>query len=394
MTLRRSERRSAPAQRVGSASRSARHLGRSSGADKTLRAVRYVSRATRAIIPHYLRDGGSELAAHLAETNERVPPLVAEITDEGAKIGVGKDQLSWGVTRRGGKFVVAILISDRDIRAKQLVKQLAQTYQGMVFARSVGTAHSSDPQNHYSPVPSTLYSNGAICPGASVGHIRGFPGSLGCLVRSTVPGQDWIGVLSASHVLAMNNRAKKGDIVLSPAAPDGSGLDEDQCGTLERYKLLVDFDKELHGANQVCCVDVALVKLEEKRDVPECTMVPNPRNSHKLMRINRVIGGDEVADQCGWPVYKVGRTTGFTKGVLDIVGLQRQPILLNGTPYLYTNILTVRHLEKPFSKPGDSGALVYTSGGEAVGLVIGGTDEVSFLSPFDACLRDIKATLL
>jgi hypothetical protein len=113
------------------------------------------------------------------------------------------------------------------------------------------------------------------------------------------------------------------------------------------------------------------------------------------MPIKEVIGGDKVADRLEQPVYKVGRTTGLTRGILEIVGLQRQPIRIDDQHYIYTNVLAVASYDnKPFSKAGDSGALVYTEDGCAIGLVIAGTDQVSYLSPLDACLRDIEATLL
>jgi hypothetical protein len=207
-----------------------------------------------------------------------------------------------------------------------------------------------------------------------------------------------VGLLTASHVLALDNKADEDDGVFIPAIQDGGPGNRNRCGVLVDYSVLPDYRKALTGvANQFCCIDVALVKERERigpSKFAEKTMVPNPSNPEQTMPIKGVIGGEQATMYINRPVFKVGRTTGLTQGTLNIVGLQRQPIWLNNKPYHYTNILAIRARRgKPFSRPGDSGALVYTKDGWGLGLVVGGTDEFSFLTPLDACLESMRATL-
>jgi hypothetical protein len=69
--------------------------------------------------------------------------------------------------------------------------------------------------------------------------------------------------------------------------------------------------------------------------------------------------------------------------------------LPDGKIYVYTDVIAVRRLESsPFSSPGDSGSLVYTEDGLALGLIIGATDELTYVSPMEKCLKEIEAELL
>jgi hypothetical protein len=105
---------------------------------------------------------------------------------------------------------------------------------------------------------------------------------------------------------------------------------------------------------------------------------------------------DALIERSGEKVYKIGRSTDLTEGILDIVGLQRQVIRLpDNRLYLYTDVITVERAgRKPFSESGDSGALVYTADGYGIGFIIGGTEDMSFVSPMDVCLREIEAELI
>src|SRR5262249_2694789 len=68
--------------------------------------------------------------------------------------------------------------------------------------------------------------------GSSIGHFAITAGTLGCFV--TRPKTKAIGVLSNNHVLANENRAKKGDAILQPGKADG-GKRRDRVATLDRF---------------------------------------------------------------------------------------------------------------------------------------------------------------
>jgi hypothetical protein len=357
-------------------------------------AIDYLARSTRDILTHYMGDNGTKIADCLEEFAGEMPPVVANSTDEGEsyRLPPPEKQISWGITRKNGKFVLAILTEIQDSEANRVAERIEKNYGGLIVRRITARAHSSH------PAPGFNSSIRRLSPGASIGHVSGYPGTIGAFVRSTRENENWTGVISASHVLGRNNKAKDGEIVISPGHPDGPKSCKNQVGTLDRFIYLTHFDEDddPHG-NYLCCPDVALVRLldDKKHRYPDVTFVNSPEDPHNLMPIREVLGGDSVADRLEQQVYKMGRTTGLTRGVLEIIGLQRQPIRIDDKQYIYTNVLAVSSDDgKPFSKPGDSGALVYTADGYAIGLVIAGTDQVSYVSPLDACLRDIEATLL
>jgi len=345
----------------------------------------YLARSTRDVLSDYMGDEGYEIADSLKDLNALMPAVLA---------GRPADkQVSWGITRRDGKFKVMILADDD---TDPTIQGIVRSYGGVFVNRLTAEVHSLDPTRLNVPISPLLRERTA---GASIGHKSGYPGTLGCFVRKS----NWIGVISASHVLGRNNRSRKGDEILSPGSPDGPKLHSSKIGTLEDYFLLSHFENA--SDNYLCCQDIALVKIDVANfgDVPKVTEVWSPQDPNTPMPIKRVIGGRDVANRLGERVCKVGRTTGLTFGILDIVGLQRQRIVIadsdpgeNPTErdYVYTNILAVRCDYGPFSRAGDSGALVYTEDGCAIGIVIAGTEQYSFVSPLDACLQDMQATIL
>ena len=354
-------------------------------------AIRHISKATRDIIQFYIRGTvGSKIGDRLAEENENISSILTQLQQPDA-------QLSWGITRKNRKFSVIILVSEEGGPAHRIAKDIEQGYGGIVCSQVIGSAHGIpkgwDPQNDEFKAARPL--NMGIFPGASISHHVGFPGTVGCIVRSARLGENSLGLLTASHVLSLDNIADQDDRVFVPAVQDGRGLKSEQCGTLVDYTVLPDFRSLLNGrANQFCCVDVAMVKQGDRAPFPGQTIVPNPSDINQMMPLKGVIGGEQATRYINRPVFKLGRTTGFTVGLLNVVGLQRQPIWLNEKQYHYMNILAVKARKgAPFSRAGDSGALVYTKDGWALGLVIGGTDELSFVTPLDACLETMQATL-
>jgi hypothetical protein len=298
-------------------------------------------------------------------------------------------QISWGITRRDGCYKVLILSEGNEIH--RAVQDLGEAYDGVFVTRVPGRAHSFDPASaRKHPAHFALPDR---APGASIAHVAGYPGTLGCFVLTAGSPGGRIGAISASHVLGRKGQSEKGDDILSPGHPDGPKIKGVKIDVLEEFSLLTDFQDE--SDNYLCCQDIALVNVTDMQEFPDRTMAWCPKDEAKLIPVKGVIGGREVAERLGQPVYKRGRTTGLTRGILEIVGLQRQRIVIGGRDHIYTNILAVKcEDDTPFSKSGDSGALVYTEDGYPLGLVIAGTDQYSFVSPLDACLRDMKATLL
>jgi hypothetical protein len=349
-------------------------------------ADQYLARSTRDVLRAYIGDEGDEIATGLERLNEVLPAVVAG-PNQGLR--AAEKQISWGITRQEGRYKVLILSEGNEIH--RAVQRLGEAYDGVFVTRLPGNAHSFDPASAIEHQRHLAMPDRA--PGASIGHVSGYPGTLGCFVLTAGPNGNEIGAISASHVLGRKGQSKKGDDILSPGHPDGPRVRNAKIGVLEDFSLLTDF-QDIQD-NYLCCQDIALVRITDMEEVPDRTMAWCPKDENKLISIKEVIGGREVAERLGQSVYKRGRTTGLTRGTLEIVGLQRQRIVIGGRDHIYTNILAVKcEDDTPFSKSGDSGALVYTEDGYPLGLVIAGTEQYSFVSPLDACLRDMKATLI
>jgi hypothetical protein len=371
---------------------------------KLRRSEQAVAFNTKEIVTHYLGGEGARVAEALIDHGNRLPPVVLKevLGPKGGYATQSADkQMSWGITKHDGRYKVAIILESGEqgsdaLRAAELIER---SYQGLIVRDVSARAHSSGPDRACKPLIEGLN------PGGSISHRDGFPGTIGAIVRNDRGDGEWLGVLGASHVLAHHDAAA-GGFVFAPGRLDGSAMNTEICGKLERYKLINFYDEDTPDADYLNCVDAALVRLPEPRrrnhSVPDRNRVRNVAGSG-FVDITDALGGDEVAERLGMPVYKLGRTSGFTEGTLKYIGLQRQIIKIGSKDCIYTNVLAVSApRDQPFSRPGDSGALVYTADGFGIGLVIGGTngvdngrqDSVTFLSPLDACLLDTQVRLL
>jgi hypothetical protein len=205
--------------------------------------------------------------------------------------------------------------------------------------------------------------------GFSVGHPAVTAGTIALAVYDVLPGgalsppAPGIGIpsgyyiLSNNHILANENSATIGDPILQPGSYDGGKLEADVIGSLTRYvpiELAPDIPKEQH-AN---LVDAAIA------------LVPCQDIERELYWIGRVRGWRRRQDvTVGTVVQKVGRSSGYTIGRI---------IAVNATIDIgYSGGKTARFhdqfLVSPCSFPGDSGSLITTLDGVAVGLLCAGS---------------------
>lgn len=128
----------------------------------------------------------------------------------------------------------------------------------------------------------------------------------------------------------------------------------------------------------------------------EYNLVPDPKHTSRLKKISGVVRTEEVLEYSGREVYKIGRTTRFTAGTFSAIETTQVSIKLpNNRIYIYSNVYQVQSQPgKTFSKGGDSGAVVYTADFKALGLVVGGNDNYSWISPLDRCMEAMHIDLL
>jgi hypothetical protein len=312
-----------------------------------------------------------------------------------------ENRLAIGKRLVDGKEVLAVCLEKEDGPAYNEAIALKAESPEKVVVEVVGLAQSVWPKDEKKNKPEGPWS---LEPGSSVGHIDSYAGSLGIFVTFEYPkgpkGRKkgtFKGFTSASHVLGVNNKAEMGDHIVSPARPDSDNDAALKVGVLGSYKPLTHYTQQNDPQSVVNRVDIGVVELDVEVDCTMRNLVVDPARAKELMPITGVLSEDELLAHLDQPVYMVGRTSGFSEGVLLVAALSVYPIRLpNGKSYLYGDTCVVRPKDEntTFSAGGDSGALIYTADGKAAGFLVAGSPTRSFFQPAHSCLKSINAKLI
>ena len=197
-----------------------------------------------------------------------------------------------------------------------------------------------------------------------------------------------IGTLGGFVRLAGENRGRRRkDRILQP------GTDEVELAapvaTLHDFARLRKSPARAHVANGDVNwngIDAAVAFLYddvawEPRYLPARRTLPAPA------RWAPVKLGDEV--------FKVGRTTGLTRGTIVMTTLELGPVGYELGPCWFRQCFAVENTsrDKPFSDGGDSGSLIVKPTGEAVGLLFAGDGTYTYACDLGRVLARFKATL-
>ena len=206
-----------------------------------------------------------------------------------------------------------------------------------------------------------------LCLGCSVSHENGPAGTLGAFVRR----QGQIGILSCCHVLALGGDASEGDFVCQPARRDlQQMLGEHRVGTLSGTftPLVPSLPKGPRVENPLDAAMAFLTKAEygDGNCIP-CNDIVGERAIPADLK-GKPIGkvGVAAALPRGARLAKIGRSSGYTEGILSMSNLRSfTPILERKkarNTYIFPNVIEVESLSAatPFARGGDSGALVFT----------------------------------
>jgi hypothetical protein len=206
-------------------------------------------------------------------------------------------------------------------------------------------------------------------------------GTLGCFVQPRAGGR--VCVLSNNHVLANENRGKKGDAVLQCGAYDGGQVPDDKVAKLQNFVRL-----KRQGANEVDC---AIAALEEGV----------PADQTKLHGVGKLAGlGDAFLDE-GAVVSKIGRTTGLTHGRVTAFELDNVVVGFDIGAIRFDNQIEVEGADdEPFSDGGDSGSLIIGAEKRGVALLFAGSDQgganglgLTYANPLRLVLDALKVDL-
>lgn len=208
-------------------------------------------------------------------------------------------------------------------------------------------------------------------------------GTLGCFVTLS---QGATAILSNNHVLAGENRGKKGkDRILQPGNLTFTAAQH--VATLTDFVMLKPSPPGARPAlgNVIFnAVDAAVATLEPNIAFTQAYMparsLPAPHG----------LGTAKVGDK----VFKVGRTTGLTNGTITAVGTVVGPI-----PYAPGNCWFSQQFEivgdhgTMFSDHGDSGSAILSTTGEVIGLLYAGNGTHTYACPIQAVLAALSCHL-
>lgn len=250
-------------------------------------------------------------------------------------------------------------------------------------------------------------------PGVSIAHRNGSAGTLGCLVHRS--GQRFM--LSNNHVLALLNTGKLGDGVLQPGPADG-GTTEHIVGELAAFEAIRFLDEPPPSSSQPTTPPPSgltgwlarLLQLLGLRSAPRpigtvsggtttsaylnrvdaaiANIYPNIQTNAALLDVNTAPVG--ISDpKLGIRVYKTGRTSGLTSGLVTQVDVTVD-VQYGSRTARYANQIMMT----PFTQRGDSGSLVIDEQRRAVGLVFSGSDQITVASPIRFVLSAMRVELM
>lgn len=272
-------------------------------------------------------------------------------------IGVGV-----GFERRGinNSFVVNLYVENKEEYNTNFLTEKYDVLDGtQIRVNTIGKISLSPTRMHR-----------PASPGCSVGH----PNITACTIGCFVIGEEGIYILSNNHVLADNNRAAIGDIIIQPGTLDGGNVAYNAIARLEDFEPI-----NFAGDNEM---DAAIAKINGKN--------ANPFIPH----IGRIRGVREPS--AGMIVEKFGRTTGYTRGIIQDIGADVL-ININGNRVRFIDQMRITSSIPGilFSSGGDSGSLILHRK-NAVGLLFAGSDttNTTFATPIIKILNRFNVNIL
>jgi hypothetical protein len=277
--------------------------------------------------------------------------------------------LAFGIRGRGKDYELAVRVQAAMPGVDAILEDVRRRARGEVHVRHVGRVVKQAAWHRRRNRPLQI--------GGSIGHAKhDMAGTLGAFVTRGSGREDFI--LSNNHVLADENRAKRGDRILQPGRLDG-GRAADLVGFLGPYVRL-----RLRGNR----VDAAIASLAA--DVEYYSSWIEGRGG--------IAGVRDEPLETGTIVYKVGRTTGLRRGRIEAIELDD---LVVGD-YYAGDLVFDDQIEiapagppNPFSRGGDSGSLIVDARHRAVGLLFAGNDTTAtYANPIERVLSDLGVRLV
>lgn len=314
--------------------------------------ISQVQRAARSLgVEDFALDAGAPQGATLATQPAR-GRVSANETDRmalgvGRKAGAGRDE-----------FELAVVYQDRRPGYGNLMQRISETGRGEVRLVFGGVVRAAAPWHREL--------NSTLRMGSSIAHRRVSAGTLACFVKDRDTGR--IGVLSNNHVLANTNNAAIGDEVRQPGRSDGGG-------SQDRMASLAGFVPLLFGgaSNHVDCAWAA-------HDSPPRHEDRSGRYDSAENLVGQLSGAVQGSILPGEFVTKIGRTTGYTQGEIDLINVNNLTVDMGGGAIArFDGQFQIRGLSAvPFSRRGDSGSLIVDQNSDPAGLLFASSSTGGF----------------
>ena len=223
-------------------------------------------------------------------------------------------------------------------------------------------------------------------------------GSIGFFLRD-IDGNTYL--VSNNHVIGRLGLAKSPEPIVHPGTIDLSGSDLLNCPDLPtlfarfqvaEFTACVPIHFKSATNIPVNWVDAGMAKLTESgRRRSELSALAYGGN---LLDQSRAFIPDDKGAIAGCKrVYKVGRTTGYTEGVVTaIAGAFTIRYGPQQEAHFRDQIVVAATADNvgPFSAPGDSGSGLLTERHELVGLVFGGNDTQTLANPISNVINELR----
>ena len=295
-----------------------------------------------------------------------------------------------GVAPHGQEYRLAVRVQRPALQGSEMVERLRRRAGGEIDIRMVGRIEKRARAAARTAAPAAAVAwyrrnTRPLLIGASIGHVAITAGTLGCFVRRART----IRMLSNNHVLANENDAAAGDAIIQRGRFDGGRDPRDRVGTLHTFVPL--------RPRRTNVVDAALASIRTGIEF-------DPARLRGLVngRDRTLAGlGPEVVDE-GETVFKVGRTTGPTKGRVTAFALDNVVVDYDAGNLRFDDQIEIEGAAgRPFSDGGDSGSLIVNGDMRAVALLFAGSESggrngmgLTYANPIHRVLRDLKATLV
>ena len=282
--------------------------------------------------------------------------------------------LALGVAPAGRGYRLAVRVQKRAFQQSREVEFISKRAKGEVDLRYVGRINKR-------ATPWYQQRQRPLLIGASIGHFAVTAGTLSCFVRPR--NGDGTFVPSNNHVLANENRGRRGDAIVQPGIYDRGSVTDDVVATLGDFVRLKKVDSNF--------IDCAVGELATGINF----------DATKLRGLGKLSGLGEPFLDSGAMVLKVGRTTGATHGKVTAFEMDNVVVSYGIGNLRFDNQVEIESSEdRPFSDGGDSGALIVDGGKHGVALLFAGSDQggsngqgLTYANPLGAVLDALEMEL-